>query len=192
MALLDIDRIPELMRVSPFSSYNRFNWASFHERDHFGDPSLPLRDRLRDGRRRGTASGCRTAPSSCSRTCATWDTASTRSRCFTATIATGARQHFLAEVNSTFGETHNYWLTAANNALRPKLSHAPVPEGDARLAFHADGARLPLRAAAAGRATGGHMNTLDGEPVPSTPRSGCTGAPGAPARCTRALARFPG
>jgi len=47
MTCLDVDRIPELMRVSPFSSYNRWNWAAFHERDHFGDPRLPLRARLR-------------------------------------------------------------------------------------------------------------------------------------------------
>ena len=25
MAFLDVDRIPELMKVSPFTSYNRFN-----------------------------------------------------------------------------------------------------------------------------------------------------------------------
>ena len=46
MAFLDVDHIPEMIEVSPFTSYNRFNWASFHERDHFGDPSLPLRRRL--------------------------------------------------------------------------------------------------------------------------------------------------
>jgi DUF1365 family protein len=47
MALLDIDRLPEMMRVSRFASYNRWNWASFEERDHFGDPARPLRERLR-------------------------------------------------------------------------------------------------------------------------------------------------
>ena len=46
MAFLDIDRIPELMKVSCFASYNRFNWAAFAERDHFGDKSLSLRQRL--------------------------------------------------------------------------------------------------------------------------------------------------
>jgi DUF1365 family protein len=29
MAWLDIDRIPELMAHAPWTSYNRFNWASF-------------------------------------------------------------------------------------------------------------------------------------------------------------------
>ena len=46
MVLLDIDRIPETMKRSPFSSYNRFNWASFCERDHLDGSSEPLRQRL--------------------------------------------------------------------------------------------------------------------------------------------------
>jgi DUF1365 family protein len=46
MALLDIDRLPELMRISRLTSYNRWNWASFDDRDHFGDPRRPLRERL--------------------------------------------------------------------------------------------------------------------------------------------------
>ena len=46
MAWLDIDRIPELMAQSPWTSYNRFNWASFEQRDHFGDPNLTLRHRV--------------------------------------------------------------------------------------------------------------------------------------------------
>ena len=33
MALLDIDRVAELMRVSAVTSYNRWNWASFDDRD---------------------------------------------------------------------------------------------------------------------------------------------------------------
>jgi DUF1365 family protein len=46
MLLLDIDRIPEAMAVSPFTSYNHFNVSSFHPSDHFGDPTLSLRARL--------------------------------------------------------------------------------------------------------------------------------------------------
>jgi len=46
MALLDIDRVPELMQVSAVTSYNRWNWASLDDRDHLGDPGLPLRERL--------------------------------------------------------------------------------------------------------------------------------------------------
>ena len=46
MVLLDIDRVPALMGVSAVTSYNRWNWASFDDRDHLGDPSRPLRERL--------------------------------------------------------------------------------------------------------------------------------------------------
>lgn len=47
MAFLDIDRIPELMAVSDLAGHNTFAWASFDDRDHLGDPALPLRERLR-------------------------------------------------------------------------------------------------------------------------------------------------
>jgi len=47
MVLLDIDRIDELMAVSPFTSRNRFNWATFADRDHFGDLGVTLRERVR-------------------------------------------------------------------------------------------------------------------------------------------------
>ena len=46
MVLLDIDRVPQLMRVSRVTSHNRWNWASFDDRDHLGDPTRPLRERL--------------------------------------------------------------------------------------------------------------------------------------------------
>lgn len=48
MVLLDVDRLQDAMRVSALTSYNRWNWATFDERDHIGDPSQPLRDRLRE------------------------------------------------------------------------------------------------------------------------------------------------
>ena len=46
MVLLDVDRIPELMRVSRLTSHNRWNWAAFDDRDHLGDAARPLRERL--------------------------------------------------------------------------------------------------------------------------------------------------
>jgi DUF1365 family protein len=46
MALLDVDAIDAAMRVSRLTSRNRFNWASFDDRDHTGDPAQPLRARL--------------------------------------------------------------------------------------------------------------------------------------------------
>jgi len=109
MALLDIDRLPELMRVSAVTGYNRWNWASFDDRDHFGDPGRPVRERLEaDAARHGIA-----LPSG---------------RIFLLTnlrylgycfnpisffYCFDRRQQLqivLAEVRNTFGGTHNYWL----------------------------------------------------------------------------------
>lgn len=52
MALLNVDRIPALMRTSRLTSCNRWNWASFDDRDHFGDPDRPLRERVEHEARR--------------------------------------------------------------------------------------------------------------------------------------------
>ena len=109
MALLDIDRVPELMNRSRFTSHNRWNWASFDDRDHFGDPGRPLRERLiADAARNGIEVpegpvfllthlrylGYGFNPVSFFYCC--------------------DRAHqlrlVLAEVRNTFGGTHNYWL----------------------------------------------------------------------------------
>jgi DUF1365 family protein len=110
MVLLDIDCIRETMARSRFSSYNRWNWASFDERDHFGDSARPLRERVQqdaaangidlpDGRiyllTHLRYLGYVFNPVSfyyC------YDSASTL-------------RAVLAEVNNTFGGTQNYWLS---------------------------------------------------------------------------------
>src|ERR1700743_1280238 len=56
MVFLDIDRLPELMKISPLTGYNRRNWVSYQERDHFGDPTKQLRERmLRDAQHKQIA-----------------------------------------------------------------------------------------------------------------------------------------
>jgi DUF1365 family protein len=108
--LLDVDRIPELMRVSRVCSYNRWNWAAYNERDHFGDPALPLRERLRTG---AEASGV-TLPDG-----PAFLLTNLRylGYCFNPVsfyyfcTPAGEVEMMLAEVNNTFGETCNYWLT---------------------------------------------------------------------------------
>jgi len=111
MVFLDIDQLPELMKVSPLAGYNRRNWVSFQERDHFGDPEKTLRERLsRDARKHGVV-----IP---------------RGRIFLLTHLRYLGYNFnpvsfyycydreerlqmiMAEVNNTFGETENYWLTS--------------------------------------------------------------------------------
>ena len=109
MVSLDIDRIPELMRISPFTSQNHWNWASFYDADHFGDLSCSLRQRVAcDAREHGSELpegrifvlthlrylGYNFNPVSF----------------FYCYDRQGQLKAILAEVNNTFGETHNYWL----------------------------------------------------------------------------------
>ena len=110
MAMLDVDRIPEMMRASRLASYNRWNWASYDERDHFGDASALLRERLTcDAAAHGV-----TLPDGPSFLL-------TNLRylgyCFNPVSffylygRSGRLEMMMAEVNNTFGETCNYWLT---------------------------------------------------------------------------------
>jgi DUF1365 family protein len=110
MVLLDIDRLPELMRVSPLAGYNRKAVVAYRERDHFGDPAQKLRDRVRrDAERAGVVIpdgqilllthlrylGYNFNPVSF----------------FYCYDRSGSLRMVLSEVNNTFGETANYWLT---------------------------------------------------------------------------------
>lgn len=111
LAFLDIDRLPELMEVSSLSAYNRWNWASYQERDHFGDPGKSMRERVaEDARRKGVELpdgkifllthlrylGYNFNPVSF----------------YYCYDRSEKLQIILAEVNNTFGETENYWLSS--------------------------------------------------------------------------------
>lgn len=160
MTLLDIDRIPEIMGRSKISSYNRWNWASFHECDHFGDPAKPLRERLR----LDAAAQDVEFPDG-----PVFLLTNLRylGYCFNPISLyfcyhpSGQLKTILAEVNSTFGESTNYWLGAHNrlpgeNSLRfvsPKKMHVSPFMGmnlDYEFAFTEPAARLIA-----------HMNTVE-------------------------------
>lgn len=113
MAFLDIDRLPELMRVSPFASYNRWNWTSYCERDHFGDPGKSLRTRLaEDAARHGvTLPGGQIFLLTHLRYLGYVFNPVSFYYCYD---REGSLSLMLAEVNNTFGETRNYWLTPEN------------------------------------------------------------------------------
>jgi uncharacterized protein len=127
MAWLDIDRIPELMAQARWTSYNHFNWASFEERDHFGDPRLSLRERLaRDARAHGVP-----LPEGpifllthlrylgyCFNPISFYF-------CYT---RNGDLDTILAEVNSTFGESRNYWLWPRNRQPSANALHYRCPK----------------------------------------------------------------
>ena len=109
MALLDVDRVPELMNRSRLTSHNRWNWANFADRDHLGDPSRPLRERLVvDAARHGLE-----VPAGpifllthlrylgyCFNPVSFY-------YCFD---RAEQLRMVVAEVNNTFGGSHNYWL----------------------------------------------------------------------------------
>jgi DUF1365 family protein len=121
MAYLDLARLSELMDVSPFTSYNRFNWASFDDRDHFGDPARPLLDRVRQS---AIEAGIELPDGPVFLL--------THLRyagyCFNpvsfyyAFDRAGVLKAMLAEVNNTVGGSHNYWLTPEANATTFRAS----------------------------------------------------------------------
>ena len=109
MVLLDIDRIPELMAVSRLASHNRWNWASFHDDDHFGDADVPLRRRLAvDAASRGLTLPA--GPIYLLTHLRYLGYGFNPVSFFYCYDASGVLRLILAEVNNTFGGSHNYWL----------------------------------------------------------------------------------
>jgi uncharacterized protein len=113
MAFVDIERLPELMRVSPLASYNRWNWTSYCERDHFGDPRQSLRERLAQD----AASHGITLPDGPVFLLTHLRYLGYVFNPVSFYYCYDRADHLdlmMAEVNSTFGEGYNYWLSASN------------------------------------------------------------------------------
>jgi uncharacterized protein len=109
MALLDVDRAAELMKRSRLTSYNRWNWASFDDRDHLGDPSRPLRERLvADAARHGLE--LPTGPVFLLTHLRYLGYCFNPASFFYCFDRADRLQVVLAEVSNTFGGSHNYWL----------------------------------------------------------------------------------
>ncbi len=108
-AYLDIDQLPQLFAKFRVASYNRFNWASFADRDHFGDPGLSIRKRLdRDAESHGLKlpTGKIFLMTQLRYLGYVFNPISF----FYCYNREGKLEMVLSEVNNTFGETHNYWL----------------------------------------------------------------------------------
>ncbi len=116
MAYLDVDRLPELMRVSPFTSYNRWNWAAYDERDHLGDPSRPLRERLA-GHAAAEGLALPDGPIYLLTHLRYLGHCFNPVSFFYCHDRDERLQLVLAEVNNTFGETHHYWLPARSGRM---------------------------------------------------------------------------
>jgi len=122
MAWLDIDRIPELMAKSPWTSYNCFNWASFDQRDHFGDPRLSLRERVaQDARSHGVP--LPDGPIFLLTHLRYLGYCFNPISFYFCYDRSGSLDTVLAEVNSTFGESRNYWLWPQNRQPSANALH---------------------------------------------------------------------
>jgi len=113
MVFMDIDHIEKLTHISPLFSYNRFNWVSYNQRDHFGDPKLTLRQRLEED---AAAHGLQMPDGPVFMlTHLRYLGYNFNPVSFFYCYDRSERlQLILAEVNSTFGEGHNYWLSEAS------------------------------------------------------------------------------
>ncbi len=109
MALLDIDRVSELMRVSALTSDKRWNWATFDDRDHLGGSARSLRERL-------TIDAARQEIDLPDGPVFLLTNLRYLGYCFNPVSffycfdRAERLQVVLAEVSNTFGGAHNYWL----------------------------------------------------------------------------------
>lgn len=127
LSFLDVDEIPELMSRSKCSSYNRWNWLSYFEKDHFGDPRISLRERLeQDASKQGI-----TIPNG-------KIFLLTHLRYLGYVFNPVSFYYFydrdevlrlmMAEVNNTFGESRNYWLTPQCQTLSTNAKRYATPK----------------------------------------------------------------
>lgn len=114
MPLLDIDRIPELMRISRVTSCNRWNWAAYDDRDHFGDPSQSLRQRV-EASARAAGIALPDGPIFLLTHLRYAGYVFNPISLFYCYERSGVLSHVLAEVNNTYGGRQLYWL--ANEAV---------------------------------------------------------------------------
>lgn len=113
MAWLDVDRIPDVMARSRLTGFNRFNWASYDDRDHLGAPSESLRERVTtDARAHGVS--LERGPIYLLTHLRYLGYCFNPISLFFCYDATHTLQAVLAEVNNTFGERRTYWLWADN------------------------------------------------------------------------------
>lgn len=162
MACLDIDRIPELTRISRFLSYNRSNWASFQDRDHFGDANRPLRERLKED---AEAHGIElpAGPIFLLTHLRYLGYAFNPISFFYCYDKANSLRMVLAEVNSTFGETHNYWLHPGNESASNNARHYLCPKALHVSPFMGMNLDYKFTLTPPGDDLVAHMNTLEGD-----------------------------
>lgn len=123
MALVDIDRLPELMAVSRLTGYNTAALAAFHDADHFGDPAASLRERVtrRAALAGHTLGGGQILLLTNLRIAGYVFNPISIFYCYD---HASRLQGVLAEVRNTFGGEHTYWLDGQADASAPLRARA--------------------------------------------------------------------
>lgn len=109
MAWLDIDRLPELMRESWWTAYNRAGIAAFHDADHLDAPPGRLRDTLTHAAE-GQGLRLPDGPVMLLTHLRHFGYVFNPIALFYCFDAQRRLQLVLAEVRNTFGGAHGYWL----------------------------------------------------------------------------------
>jgi DUF1365 family protein len=118
MVLLDVDRLAEQLSVSRLTGHNRWALAAFHDADHFGDATLPLRQRVEQRARlagRTLADGPIYLLTHLRYAGYVFNPISL----FYCYDRADRLQAVLAEVNNTFGGQQTYWLDGQLDAHAP-------------------------------------------------------------------------
>lgn len=160
MALIDVDDLEGNMGVSHLTSLNRFNWASFDDRDHLGDPSLPLRQRVaEDAARQGlTLPG---GPIYLLTHLRYLGYAFNPISFYFCCDDAGEPTLVMAEVHSTFGELCTYWVTAADLHRRPRTFRLRTPKTMHVSPFMSMDVDYEFAVTTPGESLVAHMNTID-------------------------------
>ncbi len=123
MAFIDIDRVADAMAVSWLTSHNRWNCATFDDRDHLGVPHRALRDRLRASAELA-GHALPDGPVFLLTHLRYFGYVFNPISLFYCYDRDGHLQLVLAEVNNTYGGRHNYWLKGSASARGPMRAMA--------------------------------------------------------------------
>lgn len=124
MSLLDVDCIEQSMQVSPWTSFNRFNWSSFDDRDHLPGFTGTLRERLQASAR----SAQRSLPDGPIHLLTHLRYAGYVFNPISIYYCYDRDEHLrlvMADVRNTYGGRHQYWLDPADDSPRRFRSTVP-------------------------------------------------------------------
>ncbi|MEZ5315883.1 MAG: DUF1365 domain-containing protein [Vicinamibacterales bacterium] len=194
MVLVDVDRVAEQMAVSRLTSVNRFNWASFDDRDHLGDPARPLRERLAaDAARAGLA--LPDGPIRLLTHLRYLGYAFNPISFYFCHDRDGTLRAVMGEVHNTFGGLCTYWLPVTDRTMTPRGVRLRTPKVMHVSPFMGMDVDYEFIVGAPGPSMVAHMNTIERAESGDRPYFDATltleRRPWTAAAIRRALARHP-